>query len=244
MTATSPGNAWAVGVRAPGGPGVPSPTTPLVEHWNGRNWVIQGDQVPVNGGALTGVAATSPSNAWAVGHTGPSSEGSGQQTLIEHWNGRHWTRVPSPDAGTNSFLQAITVVSTGNAWAVGDYIAANGTAHTLVLYWNGRHWTLVPSETPGGDASLLNVTASWTHNIWAVGIANPTRCSNGGPTCKTVIMHWNSVRWKVVPSPNPPSAYLNVLWGVSAVSRTNIWAVGTTDYSSTLIVHWNGSSWS
>jgi hypothetical protein len=31
---------------------------------------------------------------------------------------------------------------------------------------------------------------------------------------------------------------------VSAVSRTNIWAVGTTDYADTLIVHWNGSSWS
>lgn len=34
-----------------------------------------------------------------------------------------------------------------------------------------------------------------------------------------------------------------LLWGVSAVSGDNIWAVGTTDYTSTLIVHWNGKSW-
>lgn len=48
------------------------------------------------------------------------------------------------------------------------------------------------------------------------------------------------MRWTVVASPNPPSVYLNMLWGVSAVSGDNIWAVGTTDYTSTLIVHWNG----
>jgi hypothetical protein len=35
-----------------------------------------------------------------------------------------------------------------------------------------------------------------------------------------------------------------VLWGVSAVSRTSIWAVGSSDYASTLIVHWNGKTWS
>jgi hypothetical protein len=244
VTATSPRNAWAVGLKAPGGPGVPSPATPLIEHWNGGKWAIQSDQVPAKGGEFTGVAATSSTNAWAVGHTGPVSEGSGQQTLIEHWNGRNWTRVPSPDAGISNSLTAITVISADDAWAVGYYTAANGTYRTLALYWNGRHWTQVPSETPGGDAQLLGVTASWTHNIWAVGYTNPTRCSNGGPQCRTLIMHWNGARWKVLPSPNPPSGYLNMIWGVSAVSRTNIWAAGTTDYGSTLIVHWNGSSWS
>ena len=112
------------------------------------------------------------------------------------------------------------------------------------MHWNGRRWTLAPGNTPGGDASLLGVTFSWTNNIWAVGITNPTRCGNGGPQCQTLVEHWNGVRWKVVPSPDPPSGYLNVLWGISAVSRTDIWAVGSTDYGSTLIVHWNGTSWS
>ena len=242
MTATSPGNAWAVGLAGPG-PGVPSPTTPLIEHWNGRHWAIQKIQLPAAGGNFVGVTALSPWNAWAVGSTGEASEGSGQQTLIEHWNGRTWTRVPSPDVGTASFLRSVTAISSDSAWAVGSYTAAGGTSRTLVLYWNGRHWTLVPSPSPGGDAAFLGVTASWTHNIWAVGITNPTRCGHG-PQCQTLIEHWNSVRWKVLPSPNPRSAYLNVLFGVSAVSRGDIWAVGSTDYSSTLIVHWNGTSWS
>ena len=52
------------------------------------------------------------------------------------------------------------------------------------------------------------------------------------------------MRWKVIPSPNPPSGYLNTLLGVTPVNRGDIWAVGSTDFASTLIVHWNGTSWS
>jgi hypothetical protein len=242
VTATSASNAWAVGLAGPG-PGIPSPATPLIEHWNGRHWTIQHYQVPASGGQFAGVAAASPANAWAVGSTGPFGERTGHQTLIEHWNGRHWTRVPSPNVGTASYLASVTVVSSDNAWAVGTYTAAGGTSATLTLYWNGAHWTVVPSQSPGGDAEFIGVAASWTHNIWAVGIRNPNRCGNG-PKCKTLVEHWNGDCWTLVASPNPPSGYLNGLFSVSAVSRTDIWAVGTTDYGSTLIVHWNGSAWS
>jgi hypothetical protein len=244
VAADSASDAWAVGLAGPG-PGIPSPTTPLAEHWNGHRWAIQKVPVPAAGGELDGVTALSPSNVWAVGWTGPASEGTGQQTLIMHWNGKTWTRVPSPNAagGSASIVNSVTAVSAGNAWAVGYYIAADGTYHTLSLYWNGAHWTLVPSQFPGGDGSFLGVTASWTHNIWAVGIRNPTRCGHG-PNCKTLAEHWNGKRWTLIASPNPASSYLDVLWNISAVSRTDIWAVGTTDYANTLIVHWNGTSWS
>jgi hypothetical protein len=35
-----------------------------------------------------------------------------------------------------------------------------------------------------------------------------------------------------------------VLFSASAVTRDDIWAVGSTDYAATLVVHWNGRSWS
>jgi hypothetical protein len=238
VAATSAGNAWAVGLATSSGPGGGSAVAPLIEHWNGKHWTIQNLQRAVPGGQFDGVAATSSSNAWAVGWTGAN------QTLIEHWNGKTWTRVPSPNEGTASYLRSVTVISSDNAWAVGSYIASDGTNRTVTLYWNGVHWTVVPSQAPGGDAAFIGVVASWTRNIWAVGIRNPTRCSNGGPQCKTLVEHWDGTHWTLVASPNPPSAYLNVLWSIAAVSRTDMWAVGTTDYGSTLIVHWNGSSWS
>ena len=158
--ATSPSNAWAVGLVGPG-PGVSSPATPLIEHWNGRAWTIQPVQKPATGGQFAGVQALSRLDAWAVGWTG----GSRQQTLIEHWNGKTWKRVPSPVIGVQSFLHSVTVVSSANAWAVGSYQAGDGSNKTLTAHWDGRHWTVVPSATPGGDAGFLGVTASWTHNI-------------------------------------------------------------------------------
>lgn len=243
VAATSASNAWAVGLAGPG-PGVPASTTPLIEHWNGRHWTIQDFQEPAGGGQFAGVTALSPSNAWAVGNTGESSEGTGQTTLIEHWNGRTWTRVPSPSEGTASSLRAITAKSSDNAWAVGQFNAADGSYRTLALHWDGGHWFVVPTQSPGGDDAFLSVSAAWANNIWAVGIRNPTRCGNGGPPCETLVEHWNGTRWTLLASPNPPSGYLNMLWGVRAASRTSIYAVGTTDYGSTLIIHWNGTAWS
>jgi hypothetical protein len=42
---------------------------------------------PPGGGLFAGVAATSASNAWAVGQT----DSADQQTLIVHWNGAAWS---------------------------------------------------------------------------------------------------------------------------------------------------------
>jgi hypothetical protein len=240
VAATSPSNAWAVGLVG-GGPGVAGSTTPLIERWNGKVWAEQSFAPVPGGGQLTSVAATSAANAWAVGWT----DSAVQQTLIERWNGKGWTRVPSPNApdATNSLLRGVTAVSGSSVWAVG-FAKVAGLSKTLVLHWDGTRWTIVPSSTPDGDAEFMGVLATWTNNIWAVGIIYPSTCGNGGPNCQTLIEHWNSKRWKVLSSPNPPSDYLNLLWAASATSRSNIWAVGTTDYGSTLIVHWNGDSWS
>jgi len=136
----------------------------------------------------------------------------------------------------------VTAVSASNAWAVG-YATVSGGNKALALHWNGRRWTLVSASSPAGDAQLLGVTFSWTNNIWAVGYVHESTCN---PRCQTLAEHWNSVSasWRDIPTPNPPSSYLNVLLSVSAASRTDIWAVGTTDYASTLILHWNGKSWS
>lgn len=90
VTAASAASAWAVGLIAPGGPGVTGNYRPLIEHWNGREWYLQRFPHPVNGGQFQAVAATSASNVWAVGSTGSSSP---TGALIEHWNGRKWSRV-------------------------------------------------------------------------------------------------------------------------------------------------------
>src|SRR5438270_11754958 len=53
-----------------------------------------------NVGQLSGVAAVSASNIWAVGSYYAGSVKAGQ-TLIEHWNGTSWSVVKSPNVGSN-----------------------------------------------------------------------------------------------------------------------------------------------
>jgi len=59
----------------------------LVFRWNGTAW----NRVPSpssgeDGGAVVSVAATSGTNAWAVGYNFNDEA----QTLILHWNGTAW----------------------------------------------------------------------------------------------------------------------------------------------------------
>jgi hypothetical protein len=190
---------------------------------------------------LFDVAATSAKSAWAVGFR---FNGAANQTLIEHWNGKSWKQVKSPNPGGasgNSELLGVTAISARNAWAVGTY-SAGGAQHTLAVHWNGRSWKRVRTPAPGcvpGD-QLTSVTATSATSIWAVGF---------GATCPgqgTVVLHWNGKGWKRVASPNPAGADSTELLGVAATSGRNAWAVGdwsTASTQHTLTEHWNGKSW-
>jgi hypothetical protein len=192
---------------------------------------------------FAGVAVLSSCNAWAVGYY---SDGTANQTLIEHWNGGAWRQVPSPNPGgsaNNNVLRGVGAVSASDVWAVGDYF--DGTAlRTLVERWNGRSWKQVPSQDPSGSANfnfLDGVAATSSRNAWAVG-----EYRNGNAE-RTLIERWNGAAWKQVRSPNPGgSANYNTLSSVVATSSGNAWAVG--DYRNaaglqTLIAHWNGTAW-
>jgi hypothetical protein len=76
---------------------------------------------PGNDNFLNGVAATSASNAWAVGS---AANGVADLTLILRWNGTSWVQVPSPNPGSSNDLNAVAASSPTNAWAVGSFDGA------------------------------------------------------------------------------------------------------------------------
>ena len=90
-------------------------------------------------GSLGGVAATSASNAWAVGTTGSNTAA---KTMIVRWNGTAWTRVPSPTPGGGTILRGVAATSATNAWAVGYSGSGIGPTNTVILRWNGKTWKL------------------------------------------------------------------------------------------------------
>src|SRR5262249_3129440 len=102
--------AWAVGSYASG-----SGYQTLTLHWNGTIWQkVPSSNAGSGKNVLLTVAATSATNAWAVGTAGGTTGG----TLVEHWEGKTWTGVPSPGSNGN-FLSGVAATSASNAWAVG-----------------------------------------------------------------------------------------------------------------------------
>ena len=243
--AVSSCHAWAVGDYATG----TGRLLTLIERWNGTAWKRQPSPNPGSSyNTLTGVAATSATNAWAVGQASNDAASHAFQTLAEHWNGATWTRVPSPSPGGptgNNELAGVAATSASNAWAVGAYDSAPGAAfQTLAEHWNGTAWTHVPSPSPSADSELISVAAISASDAWAVG-SYPASATGS----LTLIEHWNGTKWTQVPSPSPggPGRH-NVLSGVAAVSATDAWAVGqyfnrTLFQYQTLVEHWNGTAW-
>jgi hypothetical protein len=90
VSALSPTDAWAVGVYQHPSPTRHAEPKTLVLHWDGTRWT-QAATPALPNSDLTGVAALSPTRAWAVGGEGGNRDLG--NTLILSWNGTSWRRT-------------------------------------------------------------------------------------------------------------------------------------------------------
>lgn len=227
----------------------------LIEHWNGTTWSIS-PAAGVNGydAYLTGVAAVTKSNVWAVGGYAvlPKSPGAAPvgRTLVEHWNGTKWNLVSSPSPGkapaggggqASSALQSIVAVSSKDIWAVGENTTSSSEVG-LIEHWNGSKWMVVPSAVAGSTQQTLSgVAAANGRDVWAAGNFY------AGTQNQPLAQQWNGSLWKPIPTQhvNTASVSLNEFHGIAASSPSNIWAVGSALSKGfrALIEHWNGARW-
>src|SRR5262249_58628362 len=86
------------------------------------------------------------------------------QAPIEHWNGRNWSVVTSPNASAqNNLLAGVTAISADDVWAVGDFQTTSGAGtvfQTLTEHWNGTAWSIVASPNGAGPGAGLNSVAA------------------------------------------------------------------------------------
>lgn len=248
VDATSPNDVWAVGSFT-NGDGL-SPSSTLIEHWNGSAWSIVPSPNPGTGlNELFGVTAIASNDVWAVGDFNSASGPLIESTiLIEHWDGSQWSVVSSPNPGTfANRLNAVTALASNNVWAVGNFTNEPNqilSVQTGVEHWDGTQWSVVPSaNAPSSGGTLISVTAISSSDIWAVG---QFRIVGGPGNAQTLAEHWDGTQWTIVTTPN--IIFSDTLNSVSAIATNNVWAVGdgvnTNDsVSQTLIAHWNGKSW-
>lgn len=237
VAAVSATDAWAVGHRYDPGD---QKGHSLIEHHDGTSWSItpsaDGPFAPQS--ELSGVAARTSADAWAVGSfTKPNNL---VRTLIERWNGSSWARVKSPNAGrpTGGQLSAVVALAADDAWAVGSY-GQGAPSRTLIEHWDGTAWAIVPSPNKGQFPNALSdIDAVAPDDIWAVGTWFTKAFDD-----RTLTLHWDGTAWSRVVSPNAgPNSAANDLMSVSAVATDDVWAVGLRGLK-TLALHWDGASW-
>ena len=250
VAATSDSDAWAVGYccAAPNFLGA----KPIIDHWNGTAWSQA--TVPSTGystNSLTAVSASSTSDAWAVGRSEPQRYT--WYPLAMHWNGTAWSVSTSfVSALSGQLAVGVADISPTDAYAVGGGL---GSAHTgLVAQWNGSTWTRVTVPLPKNNnmsSNLDAISADSGSDVWIVG-TYLFEVNSSDYSEETYSLHWNGSAWTIVPMPLNPGTNPNVGYSLDAIkanSPTDVWAVGdeynlTTNSSSTLIEHYNGTQWS
>jgi hypothetical protein len=201
-----------------------------------------GSTTPVSNNLLSGVAAISDTDVWAVGDFNSTDDNVINHTLAEHWNGTAWSIVPSPNVGTmGSSLSAVSAASSKDVWAVGTVQtddSANGN-RTLIEHWNGSAWSVVPSPNPSSRSdNLTGVAAISATNAWAVGWYENDEQSALLP----IISHWDGTSWSLAPS---IPAISMITTAITTRSATDIWVVGhDPGETSSIALHFNGQQWS
>jgi len=222
-----------------------APERPFSEELSGTTWttpivVPQGDGG--TGNPLTGVSCASASNCVAVGY---DTTGSGQQTIVEGWNGSAWTLVPSPNPQGGSVLSGVSCATDSTCVAVGSTQNDTGGTATLIEALEAGTWTVVPSPNqtngPADTDELEGVACTGVTACTAVGWYDG---ASGKP--QTLIETWNGGAWSIAPSPDPGPAD-NTLNSVSCVSTSSCVAVGeaanTVGTEQTLVEGWDGFAW-
>ena len=219
------------------------------------SWAPVPSDTPGNTASFHAVGNDRSGDAWAVGGAFSSDGG---HILIEQYGGsltgfQNWTLtgldtthkavIPNLPGTTSNLLNAVTVNSSTDAWAVGYYADSNGYAQPLTYHYNGSTWTNETASIPSGTsgATLTGVTEVSANNVWAVGYA-----FNSYGNSYTYTIHWDGSQWSIISIPDPGTynsvyAY-NDLYAVTSVSDTAtgnqqgylVYAVGETVNSSGL----------
>ncbi|HYK85042.1 MAG TPA: hypothetical protein VEV19_06715 [Ktedonobacteraceae bacterium] len=195
----------------------------LIEQWNGTSWqVIPSPNKGVGGSDLLGVVALSANDAWAVGTY--SNKKGNFLTLTEHWNGKRWSLVASPNVLNNGVFWAVTrVPGSNNVWAVGTYGNYKGFSRSLTALWNGSSWNVVSSPSVANtNTTFFGTSAASANNVWAVALTYDNSGLNQAFT-----EHWDGDDWDTVSTPNVEGD--SILTAVTVVpNSSDFWAVGVS----------------
>jgi hypothetical protein len=162
----------------------------------------------------------------------------------------NWTVVPAPLLGTNdNSLGAVAGSGADDIWAVGNFLPDSPSSNqdatlSLAVHFNGTGWSTSPTPNTGPNFNTFFGVAAAEHRAWAVGVHLDQNFLTRG-----LIESWDpsAGQWHIVDVPQP-GAQRDLLFSASAVSASDVWAVGEQQSSAgafgALVEHFDGSTWS
>jgi hypothetical protein len=172
--------------------------------------------------------AVPATTAWAVGYYYDSNLAA-YRTMTQRFNGTSWSIVPSVNAGATGYsqLNRVDATSTSNVWAIGS----------LVERYNGSNW--VAMSSPAGVA-LRGLDVVSPSEVWVAGYSGSA----------AAVAQWKNGTWTTRYTQASTGRHLTVFEAIAVDGSGQVWAVGwDRDYDapgrpvSSLVVHFNGTSW-
>jgi hypothetical protein len=208
-------------------------------HFDGSRWSLVTPANPgTNGNVLYAVVANASNDVWAVGQK--IGDAPPDQGLLEHWDGRRWSEVPSGvNVAPSTQLIGVDSVAGDDVRAVGDAQDGVVSLRTFALTGEGTRFSLQGTPDPNvGDNRLTGVAAVTDNESWAVG---STLDATSGNLLTLVATGGEGTPWTQVASPSP--GFDNgdsQLATLTKFGKDDLWAVGAfdgPDAAQTLVLH-------
>jgi hypothetical protein len=176
------------------------------------------------------VPSTSPTpTVWAVGYSYDSNLAAYRTMTQRSTNGGPWSIVSSVNASATGYsqLNRVDATSTSNVWAIGS----------LVERYDGSRW--VAMSSPAGVA-LRGLDVVSPTEVWVAGYSGSA----------ATVAQWKNGTWTTRYTQASTGRHLTVFEAIAVDPSGQVWAVGwDRDYNapgrpvSSLVVHFNGTSW-
>ena len=218
-----------------------TPSTIVIEQWNGSSWTLANVPTPGSGNAeLVKVSCAGPAFCVAVGDFNNSAA-----PLAEQWNGSTWTQVTAADVtgSTQTALNDVSCPSATSCSAVG-FSTTGGNRVPLAEFWNGTAWSITSNAVlPTGATAATLAGVSCVSGSWCMAAGSQTVGANTLPLTEM----WNGTAWKVLASPNPAPGTSGIFNGVSCAGSSYCVAVGdfrdVGAHDRNLVATWDGTAW-